>query len=47
MMAKVLMRREGKVKADNSIFRETCFDVLGSDSLKIEDIRKVVEARLR
>jgi nitric oxide reductase NorQ protein len=47
MMAKVLMQRGGKVGADNSIFRETCFDVLGSDSLKEENIRQLIEDKLR
>lgn len=45
MMAKVLMQRGGKVEADNSIFRETCFDVLGSDSLKEENIRQLISIK--
>jgi len=45
MMAKVLMQRGGKVGADNSIFRETCFDVLGSDSLKEENIRQLISIK--
>jgi len=47
MIAEVVMQREGKVTADNPIFRETCFDVLGSDSFKREDIEQVIETRLR
>jgi gas vesicle protein GvpN len=47
MIAEVVMQREGKVTADNPIFRETCFDVLGSDSLKREGIGQLIETRLR
>ena len=47
MIAKLVMQRRGKVRADNSIFCETCFDVLGSNGLKKEDIRQLIETKLR
>jgi len=47
MIAKLVMQRQGKVRADNSIFCETCFDVLGSIGLKKEDIRQLIETKLR
>lgn len=46
MMAKLVMRRKGKVRADDPIFLETCLDVLGSDSLKEENIRQLIEDKL-
>ena len=47
MIAKLVMQRRGKVRADNSIFCETCFDVLGSNGLKKENIRQLIETKLR
>jgi len=47
MIAKLVMQRRGKVSADNSIFCETCFDVLGSNGLKKENIRQLIETKLR
>jgi len=47
MIAKLVMQRRGKVRADNSIFCETCFDVFGSNGLKKEDIRQLIETKLR
>ncbi len=47
MIAKLVMQRRGKVRADNSIFCEICFDVLGSNGLKQENIRQLIETKLR
>jgi len=47
MIAKILMQRGGGLRADDPIFWETCFDVLGSDNLKKENIRELIESKLR
>jgi nitric oxide reductase NorQ protein len=47
MMAKLVKRRKGRVGADDPIFMETCLDVLGGDSLKEENIRQLIENKLR
>jgi len=45
MIAKIMIQRGGKVRADNPIFLETCFDVLGSNGLKKENIKQLIETK--
>jgi len=47
MIAKILIKRGGGVRAEDPIFWETCFDILGSGKLKKGNVKKLIENKLR
>lgn len=46
MIARLVLRRGGKIKAGDPVFLETCFDVLGSNNSSGEHLKDIIHKKL-